>query len=126
LDAKLIERIDWSPVHGATMRADCHGLLDTWLGSSERWLHQYLFSGMSFLSGRPALYHKFLSNVIRADVADYVMPIPVDSLNAAHILKSVGVAPEMIHLDGGHDYGSVAADLRAGWRVLAPGGVLMG
>jgi hypothetical protein len=100
--------------------------VDTWLGSSEHWLQQHLFSEMSFLSGYPALYHKFLSNVIRAGVAEYVMPIPVDSLNAAHILNSVGVAPEMIHLDGGHDYDSVMADLRAWWPVLAPGGVLIG
>jgi predicted O-methyltransferase YrrM len=100
--------------------------VDTWLGSSEHWLQQNLFSEMSFLSSYPALYHKFLSNVIRAAVADYVVPMPIDSLNAAHILKSVGVAAEIIHIDGGHDYDSVMADLRAWWPVLAPGGVLIG
>jgi hypothetical protein len=100
--------------------------VDTWLGSSEHWLKQDLFQEMSFLSGYPVLYYKFLSNVIRAGAANYVMPMPVDSLNAAHILESVGVVPEMLHLDGGHDYASVMGDLRAWWPMLAPGGQLIG
>ncbi len=99
--------------------------VDTWLGSSEHWLTAD-FTQMSFINGYPALYHKFLSNVIRAGVADYVLPIPINSLNAAEIVKSLGVAPEMIHLDGGHDYESVMADLRVWWPVLAQRGVLIG
>ena len=99
--------------------------VDTWLGSSEHWLTD-LSAEMSLINGYPALYYKFLSNVIRAGVADYVLPIPVDSLNAAQILKSLGLAPGIIHLDGGHDYDSVMADLRAWWPVLAAGGVLIG
>jgi hypothetical protein len=99
--------------------------VDTWLGSSEHWLTN-LFEGMSFLNGYPALYHKFLSNVIRAGVAAYVLPMPIDSLNAAEILKSLGVTAEIMHLDGGHDYQSVMADLHAWWPVLVPGGMLIG
>jgi hypothetical protein len=100
--------------------------VDTWLGSSEHWLHQNLFSQMSFFGGYPALYHKFVSNVIHAEVEDYVIPIPLDSLNAADIMRSLGVTPGIIHLDGGHDYNSVKADLTAWWPLLAPGGVLIG
>jgi predicted O-methyltransferase YrrM len=99
--------------------------VDTWLGSSDHWLTS-LFTEMSFFAGYPALYQKFLSNVVRAGVADYVLPIPIDSLNAAQILQSLGVSPGMIHLDGGHDYESVTADLRAWWPLLAPGGALIG
>jgi hypothetical protein len=98
--------------------------VDTWLGSSEHWLTY--FTELSILNSYPALYHKFLSNVVRAGVADYVIPIPIDSLNAAQLLRSLGVAPEIIHLDGGHDYESVMADLRAWWPVLAPDGFLLG
>ncbi len=99
--------------------------VDTWLGSSEHWLTAD-FAAMSFINGYPALYHKFLSNVIGAGVGDYVLPIPIDSLNAAQMLKSLRVAPGIIHLDGGHDYELVMADLRAWWPVLALGGVLLG
>ncbi len=99
--------------------------VDTWLGSSDHWLTG-LFGEMAFVNGYPALYYKFISNVIRAGVADYVLPIPIDSLNASEILKSLEVSPEIIHLDGGHDYQSVTADLGAWWPVLKPGGILIG
>ena len=51
--------------------------VDTWLGSSEHWL-RLSDAELSFLNGRPDLYHKFLSNVIRAEVADYVVPLPIE------------------------------------------------
>jgi hypothetical protein len=96
--------------------------VDTWLGSSEHWLHPDYFSQMSFLSSYPALFHKFMSNVIRAEVSDHVLPIPIASLGAAEILTSLGVTANVIHLDAAHDYDSVTADLRAWWPLLAPGG----
>ena len=100
--------------------------IDTWLGSHEHWLHEPYFAEMSFFHGYPALYYKFLSNVVRADVADHVLPIPIDSVNAAEILRAFGVSPTMIHLDGAHHYDSVLTDLRLWWPAIAPGGVLIG
>jgi hypothetical protein len=99
--------------------------VDTWLGSSEHWTGPSR-ADLSFLDARPDLYHKFLSNVIRAQVSDYVVPLPIDSLNAAQILRSLDLNPQMIHLDGGHDYESVMADLRVWWPILAPGGIFVG
>ncbi|HWB51991.1 MAG TPA: class I SAM-dependent methyltransferase [Stellaceae bacterium] len=100
--------------------------VDTWLGSSEHWLNSDFFSEMSFISGYPALFQKFMSNVIRSEVSDHVLPIPIASIGAAQILSSLGVAPEVIHLDAAHDYDSVTADLRSWWPALAPGGLLIG
>jgi predicted O-methyltransferase YrrM len=100
--------------------------VDTWLGSFEHWLAPDYHAQMSFLQGYPAMYHKFASNVVRAGVADYVVPLPIDSINAAHILRGHGIVPGMIHLDGAHDYESVMADLRTWWPLLAPGGLLVG
>jgi|SRR5579872_7089103 len=99
--------------------------VDTWLGSSEHWLGPSSAS-LSILYGHPSLFYKFLSNVIREQVVGLVLPLPMDSLNAAEVLKSLNVAPTMIHLDGGHDYESVIADLRVWWPLLAPGGVFVG
>jgi Methyltransferase domain len=99
--------------------------VDTWPGSSEHLLEQFN-ADLSTIHGCPALCYKFLSNIILADVADYVLPLPLDSLNAAQVLKLLHVSPGMIHLDGGHDYESVIADLRVWWQVLAPGGLLIG
>ena len=64
--------------------------------------------------------------MIAAGAADYVLPIPLDSLNASHMLMKFGVVPDVIHLDGCHDYEAVAADLRAWWERLKPGGLLIG
>jgi hypothetical protein len=100
--------------------------VDTWLGSKEHWLNPNHFSQMSFLSGYPALYYKFISNVIRAEIRNHVLPIPIASIGAAEILRSLGVTACLIHLDGAHDYDSVTADLRAWWPLLAPGGVFIG
>jgi hypothetical protein len=52
--------------------------------------------------------------------------MPTDSLSAAEILKSLGISAEMIHLDSGHGYESVIADLRAWWPLLVAGGILIG
>jgi predicted O-methyltransferase YrrM len=100
-------------------------VVDTWLGASDHWTGKFN-ADLSFVNGYPALYYKFLANVIRAGVADFVLPLPIDSLNAAEILKSHNVNPAMIHLDGGHDYESVMADLRVWWPLLTPGGILVG
>jgi len=100
--------------------------VDTWLGSSEHWLDGRHFSLMSFLNGYPALYHKFLSNVIRAEVNEYVLPLPMASLGAAEIMMALGLKADVVHLDAAHDYESVIADLRAWWPVVASGGILIG
>ena len=99
--------------------------VDTWLGSSDHWMGQF-GAELSFMNGYPALYYKFLSNVIRAGIADFLLPLPIDLLNAAEILKSQNVSPAMIHLDAGHDYELVMADLRVWWPILARGGMFMG
>lgn len=100
--------------------------IDTWLGSSEHWSDDQYFGEMNFRSGYPAMYHKFISNVKRMDVEDHVVPLPLDSLNAAHFLTQRNISPNMIHLDGGHDYDSVMADLRIWWPLLSPGGMFIG
>jgi hypothetical protein len=64
--------------------------------------------------------------MLRSDVADYVLPIPSSSLGAAEILSLLEIRPDIIHLDGAHDYQSVLADLRVWWPLLKPGGTLIG
>jgi predicted O-methyltransferase YrrM len=98
--------------------------IDTWLGSSEHWLAN--FNDLAGFGGRPLLYHKFLSNVVQAGVADCVVPLPIDSLNAAQLLRMTKLVPDLIHVDAGHDYQSVIGDLSAWWPLLKPGGVLIG
>ncbi len=100
--------------------------IDTWLGAWDHWINDDLFEQLSFDHGYPAISRKFMGNVLVAGLEDYVVPLPLDSLNAAAVFKHFGFRPDIIHLDGAHDYEAVSADLRVWWPLLRPGGLLIG
>jgi hypothetical protein len=76
--------------------------------------------------GRSTLYDIFLRNIVACGVTEYVVPLPIDSINAAMVLTDLGVSVDMIHLDAAHDAMSVSMDLQAWWPLLRSGGVLIG
>jgi len=100
--------------------------IDTWLGSSEHYLWEKFIPDLDFAFGYPRLYHKFAANICNEGLQDYVVPLPLDSINAFQLLKAKDIRPDVLHIDAGHDYLSVMADLKAWWPQLAPGGVLIG
>jgi len=100
--------------------------VDTWLGSSEHFINNELRADIAQLFGMRPLYTKFINNVIENSMNDTIIPISLDSLNAAALLKSLNIRPQVIHIDAGHDYDSVYGDLSAWWPLLSPGGVLIG
>ncbi|MCJ2032739.1 class I SAM-dependent methyltransferase [Methylobacterium sp. J-068] len=99
--------------------------VDTWLGAVDHWADANLFSELATENGYPSLYRTFLANVLREGLADRVVPLPLDSVNAAELMRLRGLTADVIHLDAGHEETSVAADLRAWWPVLRPGGLLI-
>ncbi|KMO13160.1 class I SAM-dependent methyltransferase [Methylobacterium platani] len=99
--------------------------VDTWLGAVDHWADPDLFAELGPENGYPSLYRTFLANVLRSGLADRVVPLPLDSVNAAELMRLRGVAADVIHLDAGHEEASVAADLRAWWPVLRPGGLFI-
>ena len=99
--------------------------VDTWLGAVDHWADASLFSELATEHGFPSLYRTFLANVLRAGQAERVIPLPLDSVNAAALMRLRGVTADVIHLDAGHEEASVAADLRAWWPVLRPGGLFI-
>ena len=100
--------------------------IDTWLGSSEHYLWEKFVPDLDFEFGYPRLYHKFAANIVNEGLADIVVPLPLDSINGFQLLKEKGLRPDVLHIDAGHDYMSVMADLKAWWPQLTPGGVLVG
>jgi len=94
--------------------------VDTWLGSSEHWTSE------EWSKDLPWLYHTFLENIGNAGLKGFVVPLRLDSLNAARLLRLLEIRPNLIHLDAGHDYRSLISDLSVWWPLLEPGGLYLG
>lgn len=99
--------------------------VDTWLGSADHW-HEEGHAAMRMEHGRSQLFHTFMANVLDRALQDYVVPLPIDSLNALQLLRSRGLRPDVVHIDAGHDYRSATSDITHWWEILADGGLLIG
>lgn len=103
--------------------------VDTWLGSPEHLMlpdDPTRRPSLRLKHGYPQLYYTFLCNMVRQKVDDMVIPLAQPSVNAAVILTHLGLRPDVIYIDAGHEYESVMQDLRAYWPLLAATGVLIG
>lgn len=99
--------------------------VDTWLGAWDHWIQDEWFQHLGWDHGYPTMSRKFMQNVLAHQLQDFVIPLPLDSLNSAHVLRHFGLRPDMIHLDGAHDFEAVTTDLRAWWPLLNPSGLLI-
>ncbi len=99
--------------------------VDTWLGSWDHWVQDKWFPEIALLNGYPALFHKFAANIVGEGLQAHVVPLPLDSANAAEVLSRFGLSAGVIHIDGGHDYAAVRADLERWWPLLLPGGAMI-
>jgi predicted O-methyltransferase YrrM len=99
--------------------------VDTWLGSWEHWARPDWRSDLLLKNGYPTFYRTFQRNIVACHVQDYVIPLPLDSVNAASLLRSCGIVPDVVHVDAGHDYRSVLTDLETWWECLRPAGILV-
>jgi hypothetical protein len=102
----------------------CVLAVDTFLGSFEHWNNPAC--PLDRVHGFPDLYRLFLSNVRRAGVEDYVVPIPQTSTTAAAILRRYEITASMVHIDAAHEYADVLRDAQEYWSLIQPGGALIG
>lgn len=110
--------------HAKAQGWDCAVLcVDTWLGGVDHWLRAREKLTMHF--GRPALYYRFLNNVIEAGLTDYIVPFTLDSIAAARFLKEAGIKAQMMYIDGSHEEGDVERDYNAYWDLLESGGAFL-
>lgn len=101
----------------------CVIAVDTFLGSPEHWGKAELYGKQL---GMPDLYARFLTNVAAADLQGYVVPMPQTASGAAEILRRLGITASLVHIDGDHAYPAVLNDAKDYWKILAPGGHLVG
>jgi cephalosporin hydroxylase len=119
-----------SVIHMAKTIRDCKydGVviaIDTFLGSWDHWNNEKWLPELIPIFGYPSMYYTFLANIVATDLQGYVIPLPLDSSNASFVISHNKIVPELIHIDGSHDYESVFADLKRWWAILAPGGVII-
>jgi len=107
--------------------------IDTWLGALEFWTRSASRGrydpkrALHFNHGYPQVYFHFLANIVRANVAEYVIPFPSPSRLAHDFLAQLGSArPDMVHIDAAHEYDDAVEDIRMWWGLLRAGGVLLG
>ena len=100
--------------------------VDTFLGSVEHWVHDQGLLMKYVENGRPNIYQQFMSNVVASGLQKYITPFPIDSLNAAEVLKKYDVLADLIYIDAGHEYRSVRNDFIVYSELLREGGYLLG
>ncbi len=100
--------------------------VDTFLGAWDHWLSEQFRGDLKAFHGYPTLFYTFMANVVAKELNDIVVPMPLDSNNAAEVLRRQGIRPDVVHVDAGHDRKAVLADLELWWDLLAPGGYLIG
>lgn len=100
--------------------------IDTWLGAEDHWADSKWLGSLQMDKGYPTIFQTFMNNVVSKGLQDYIVPLPLDSVNAATLLRRRGIAADLIHIDAGHEYQAIANDISAWWPALAHGGVLIG
>ncbi len=99
--------------------------IDTWLGSWDHLENEVWVTHLGLENGYPTIFRTFMANVLGQNVQDFIVPLPSDSINAAHILSHFLIRPKIVHIDGGHDYRAVISDLEIWWPLLQAGGTLI-
>lgn len=100
----------------------CVIAVDTFLGSPEHWNGEHFTRRHAM----PDLYQTFLANVFAAGVHDYIVPVPQTSVTAAMIFQRLELQAAVVHVDAAHEYEEVMRDATEYWKLLAPGGYMIG
>lgn len=103
--------------------------VDTWLGAPEFWTNtsdpqRYL--SLQLQNGYPTVYYTFLNNMLCDGLQPYVTPFPATSFVAQRWFGAKQLQADMIYIDAAHEYEEVAADIRNWWKILRPGGIMIG
>ena len=96
--------------------------IDTWLGASEFWTNPTPERNLHLHYGYPQIYYQFLSNVVRNDVADCIIPVPLPSSIGIHLVPNA----DLIYIDGDHSFDGCLQDVTNAYSKLNPGGVMFG
>jgi acetyltransferase-like isoleucine patch superfamily enzyme len=133
----IVEVGSWKGASALGMAEICRGLgleteivcVDTWLGNWQHWARESGVGSradLKMVNGFPMLYFQFLSNVRSKALESFITPLPLTSLAGAKLFKHHGLRPDLVYLDGDHEYESVIMDLRAWLAQVADSGMVIG
>jgi len=97
--------------------------IDTWMGGIDHWEKRR--GDIKFWFGRPSLYYQFIGNVMNRGVHDIVLPLSLDSINGARLLKLLKIVPDLVYVDASHEKGDAIRDYEAYWDLLPRGGGML-
>lgn len=97
--------------------------VDTWGGGIDHW--EKVPEKLKFWFGRPSLFYQFMGNVIQHGVQDIILPVALDSITGARLLKLLKITPNMVYVDASHEAGDARRDMEAYWPLLPKGGVML-
>lgn len=104
--------------------------VDTFLGCPGHWNPKRDPNGPPLYNrkpgGMPDIYERFLNNVYKRQLHNYIIPIPQTSVAAAQILRANKILPTLVHVDAAHEYEEVYRDTTEYLELLQPGGILIG
>ncbi|CAI8607731.1 unnamed protein product [Vicia faba] len=84
------------------------------------------FKYIEILNGDVWLYYHFLQNIATFNRTGSVLPLPFTTVSALTKLCELGVWPDLVEIDAGHDFLSAWSDINWGFQILRPGGVIFG
>ena len=103
--------------------------IDTWLGNWQHWARPDGIGSKTDLklhNGLPMIYYQFLSNVVGRGHSDIITPLPLTGVAGAKLFAHYGLQPDLIYIDGDHEYETVIFDLRGWLGRVAHRGILFG
>lgn len=121
--ASAIHMLERMKIHNKDCVIIC---VDTWLGSPEHRMNLKWRDDLKLKNGRPQLYEQFMYNVYSKGHSENVLPIPLPADLAATLLQNFGLLVPVIYIDGAHDEFNVSNDINNYWKLLIPGGVIVG
>lgn len=107
----------------ATKRSAAILCIDTWMGGIDHWEKRP--ADLKFWFGRPSLYYQFIANVMQKGHSDMILPLSLDSLNGARLLKLLKIVPDLVYVDASHEQGDALRDYEAYWELIPKGGGLL-
>lgn len=103
--------------------------VDTWLGSIDfinAAVKDDYDRDTKPIFGYPSVYYEFLTNVVKHNLEDIIIPFPQTSSIACRWLENKKMSFDLIYIDGSNDYRDVIMDLESAWPILKENGVIFG